>query len=122
MCDEGSASESLSESKKKNDLDATYQQNVEKLKDVPLEKINTLDVNEVLEKFDSVDLLKINIEGGEYECLKAVKSFEKFFTSKNNELKVFARTNGVDDIHHLQVNDVVTASRVVAEFTDIEHI
>jgi FkbM family methyltransferase len=69
VCDEGSTSESLSEFKKKNDLDSTYQSNVQKLSEVPLEKINTLDVNEVLEKFDSVDLLKINIEGGEYDIL-----------------------------------------------------
>lgn len=52
----------------------------------------------------------------------ALKSFENFYTGTNNELKVFARTNGVNDIHKLKVTDVVTDNLVVAEFTDIEHI
>lgn len=53
---------------------------------------------------------------------EALMQFKNFYTATNNELKVFARTNGVNDIHKLNVSDVVTDSNVVADFTDIEHI
>ena len=53
---------------------------------------------------------------------KALVQFKNFYQGTNNELKVFARTNGVDDIHKLKLSDVVTDNRVVAEFTNIEHI
>jgi FkbM family methyltransferase len=69
ICDEGSAIESLAEFKKKNDKDDTYQTNVSRYANIPLEKIKTIDINEVLEKFTKVDLLKINIEGGEYDIV-----------------------------------------------------
>ncbi len=52
----------------------------------------------------------------------AVAKFENFYRGTNNELRVFARTNGVDDIHKFDVSDIVTDSSVVAEFTDINHI
>jgi len=53
---------------------------------------------------------------------KALKGFENFYLATNNELKIFARTNGVDDVHKLTVSDLVTDSKVVADFTDIQHI
>jgi len=53
---------------------------------------------------------------------KALIQFKNFYKGTNNELKVFARTNGVDDIHKLKLSDVATDNRVVAEFTNIEHI
>lgn len=53
---------------------------------------------------------------------KAVTQFKNFYTATNEELKVFARTNGVNDIHQLQVSDLATDNTVVANFTDIEHI
>ena len=53
---------------------------------------------------------------------KALKLFENFYTTTNNELEVFARTNGVNDVHSINVTDIVTDSVVVANFTDIEHI
>jgi len=53
---------------------------------------------------------------------KAVKGFVNFYTATNNELKVFARSNGVDDIHKLQLSDLVTDNMLVADFTDIEHV
>jgi len=53
---------------------------------------------------------------------KALEQFQNFYNTTNNELKVFARTNGVDNIHKLQTDDIVTDSSIVAEFTDIEHI
>ena len=53
---------------------------------------------------------------------KALVQFKNFYTATNNELMVFARTNGVNDVHKLSITDVVTDSTVVADFTDIEHI
>jgi methylamine---glutamate N-methyltransferase subunit C len=53
---------------------------------------------------------------------KAVKGFVNFYTATNNELKVFARSNGVDDVHKLQLSDLVTDSKTVADFCDIEHV
>ena len=70
VCDEGSAIETLSEYKKQNDRDASYQSNVRSHSNIPLEQINTIDINEILENYDQVDLLKINIEGGEYAILE----------------------------------------------------
>lgn len=53
---------------------------------------------------------------------KGVQGFVNFYNATNAELNVFARTNGVNDIHKLTVNDVATDSLVVAQFTDIEHV
>ncbi|MDG6218406.1 MAG: glutamate synthase-related protein [Candidatus Thermoplasmatota archaeon] len=52
----------------------------------------------------------------------ALKGFKNFYLGMNNELKVFARSNGVDDVHNLSVTDLVTDSKIVADFTDIEHV
>ena len=70
VCDEGSAIEILSEHKKQNDLDSSYQSNIKSHSNIPLEKINTIDINEILDKYSQIDLLKINIEGGEYDILE----------------------------------------------------
>lgn len=53
---------------------------------------------------------------------KSLEGFKNFFNSSNRELKVFARTNGSDDIHKLTPLDLVTDNITVAEFTDIEHV
>lgn len=53
---------------------------------------------------------------------KSLIRFKNFYLATNNELKVFARTNGVDDIHQLAVSDLITDNTVVAAFTDIEHV
>ena len=60
-------------------------------------------------------------------CLKATELMEKklhFEVSfkEKLQLKVFARTNAVNDVHKLSVSDVVTDSTAVADFTDIQHI
>ena len=86
VCDEGSAIESLSELKKKNDLDSGYQGNVQSHSNIPLEEINTIDINEVLDNYDVVDLLKINIEGGEYDILD--KMCETKTVSKVKNLQI----------------------------------
>ncbi|HDT12022.1 MAG TPA: glutamate synthase [Candidatus Marinimicrobia bacterium] len=53
---------------------------------------------------------------------KALKGFQNFYLTTNQELKVFARTNGVDDIHKLSIHDLLTDNPVVSTFTDIEHV
>lgn len=53
---------------------------------------------------------------------KSLKQFKNFYSATNNELKIFARTNGVNNIHDLSVSDLVTDSIVVDGFTDIEHV
>ena len=53
---------------------------------------------------------------------KALEQFKNFYTATKQELKVFARTNGVNEVHKLDVSDIVTDSKVVADFTDIDHV
>jgi glutamate synthase domain-containing protein 2 len=53
---------------------------------------------------------------------KSLIQFKNFYLATNNELKVFARTNGVNDIHQLAVSDLITENTAVATFTDIEHV
>ena len=87
VCDEGSTIESLAEFKKKNDLDSGYQSNVKSHADIPLEKIDTTDINEILAKFDKIDLLKINIEGGEYDILSRMCSTGTISKVKNLQIQ-----------------------------------
>lgn len=70
VCDEGSTTEALSSYKKQNDRDVSYQRDISRHSSIPLEQVNTIDINEILENYDQVDLLKINIEGGEYAILE----------------------------------------------------
>lgn len=60
--------------------------------------------------------------GASFNEEKALRQFENFYTATANELKVFARTNGRDDIHQLAVGDLMTISHEVAQYTDIEHV
>ncbi len=53
---------------------------------------------------------------------KALTQFKNFYTATNNELMIFARTNGVNDVHQLDVSDLVTDSKLVSDFTNIEHV
>ncbi len=39
---------------------------------------------------------------------KAVNGFVNFYNATNNELKVFAKNNGVNNVHKLQLSDLVT--------------
>ena len=52
----------------------------------------------------------------------AIRGFKNFYLGTNDELTVFARSNGVDDVHKLSISDLVTDSRLVADFMDIEHV
>ena len=53
---------------------------------------------------------------------KGVEGFVNFYKATNKELSVFARTNGVNDIHKLEVSDLVTDSLLVSQLIDIEHV
>jgi glutamate synthase domain-containing protein 2 len=53
---------------------------------------------------------------------EAVEGLVNYYTATNDELKVFARTNGVEDIHKLNISDLVTDNVTIAHFTDIEHV
>ncbi len=53
---------------------------------------------------------------------EAVKGFVNFYTGTEEELKQFARSNGVDDVHKLHVSDLLTDDPSVAGFTDIESV
>ena len=103
VCDEGSAVGSLADDKKKNDSDSSYQSNVQSHSTIPLEEINTIDINEVLEEFDKVDLLKINIEGGEYDILSRMCSTGTINKVDNLQIQFH---NFVDDAEN-KYNNIV---------------
>ena len=45
---------------------------------------------------------------------KAIKQFKNFYKGTAEELKVFARSNGKDDIHKLNTSDLMTTSNDVS--------
>lgn len=53
---------------------------------------------------------------------KSVRQFKNFYNGTANELKVFARSNGKDNIHKLEVSDLMTISNEISLNTDIEHV
>ncbi len=53
---------------------------------------------------------------------KALQGFINFYKGTANELKVFARSNGRENIHDLGINDLFTTSNEVSLNTDIEHV
>jgi glutamate synthase domain-containing protein 2 len=53
---------------------------------------------------------------------KALTQFQNFYNATANELKIFARSNGKNDIHKLDVKDLMTTSIEVSVNTDIEHV
>jgi len=59
--------------------------------------VNCININEVLEKVKPT-IIKMDIEGGEYECLKAVKSFKGV-----KEL--------ILEFHHAHLNDIKTRDK-----------
>ena len=44
-----------------------------------------------------------------------------FLNVSLEELKMFARITGHEDLHDLSVDDLCTVSREISEYTDIEH-
>ncbi len=53
---------------------------------------------------------------------RALAGFENFYTGTANELKVFARSNGKNDIHLLGIDDLMTLSQDVADNIDVKHV
>ncbi len=53
---------------------------------------------------------------------KSLQGFVNFYRGTANELKVFARSNGRENIHDLGINDLFTTSNEVSLNTDIEHV
>lgn len=51
----------------------------------------------------------------------AAKRVANFLTVSNEELKMFARITGHPSVHDLSVEDLVTISREVSEYTNIPH-
>lgn len=51
----------------------------------------------------------------------SAKRVANFLTVSNEELKMFARITGHDNVHDLTVSDLVTTNREISEFTDIAH-
>ena len=52
---------------------------------------------------------------------ESVKRFVNLYTATANEIETFLRINGRSDISELDLSDVFTTSREIAEYTDIEH-
>lgn len=58
---------------------------------------------------------RINIEDG-------ARKVSNFLNVSTEELRMFARSNGVDDVHKLSTDDLQTTSMEISEFTDIKHV
>ncbi len=52
----------------------------------------------------------------------SAKRLENFLNVSTNELKDFARLTGNSDVHGLETGDLMTDSREISEFTNIEHV
>jgi len=53
---------------------------------------------------------------------KAAQSLANYYLTMADELKVLSRSHGVDDIHKLTINDLMTTSNEVSMHTDIDHV
>ena len=52
----------------------------------------------------------------------SAKRLANFFNVTKEELKVFGRITGNDDIHKLSVYDIATINREISEYTNIKHV
>jgi glutamate synthase domain-containing protein 2 len=52
----------------------------------------------------------------------SAKRLANFFKVTKEELKVFGRITGNDDIHKLSVNDITTTNSEISEYTNIKHV
>ncbi len=57
-----------------------------------------------------------------FDADRAVKRFVNFFNGTRTELEHFARTNGRNDVHMLDLTDILTLSDDVARYTSVEHV
>ncbi len=53
---------------------------------------------------------------------ESVKRFVNFYTATKEELKTFARINGRNNVHDLNLTDIITISNEVSQHTEIEHV
>ncbi|MBQ2637032.1 MAG: alpha-hydroxy-acid oxidizing protein, partial [Methanobrevibacter sp.] len=52
----------------------------------------------------------------------AAKRVENYLKVSTEELKTFARITGHDNVHDLNVNDLVTLNSEISNYTDIRHV
>ena len=53
---------------------------------------------------------------------KSVERFINFYSATKKELENFARINGVNNVHKLSIEDIMTTSNEISENTDIKHV
>ena len=51
----------------------------------------------------------------------AAQRVANFLNVSCEELKMFGRITGHDDIHELKINDLITINKEISEFTKIKH-
>ena len=50
------------------------------------------------------------------------KRIENFLNVSTEELKIFSRITGHDDVHDLNINDLATFNSEISNYTDIGHV
>ncbi len=56
-----------------------------------------------------------------FQIEESVKRFVNFYTATKEEVKTFARINGRDNVHDLDLTDIFTISNEISQNTNIEH-
>lgn len=56
-----------------------------------------------------------------FDIEKSAKKIANYFTASNEELKTFARITGHTDVHELNIHDLCTINREIADYTNIPH-
>ena len=115
VCDEGSAIGNYAEQKKKNDKNGSYQSNVAKFAHEPPEEIVIRDVAQLLNDYDRVDLLKINIEGIEYEILPRIISSGHINKIKHLQIQFHDFVNNGEFLHENITTELKKSHNLVFE-------
>lgn len=115
VCDEGSAIGNYAEQKKKNDKNSSYQSNVAKFAHEPPEEIVVRDVVQILNEYDHVDLLKINIEGIEYEILPHIINSGYINKIKHLQIQFHDFVNNSDVLHTNITSELKKSHNLVFE-------
>jgi len=115
VCDEGSAIGNYAEQKKRNDKNDSYQRNVARFAHEPPEIIKIRDVVEILNEYNHVDLLKINIEGVEYEILPRLIGTGQINKIYNIQVQFHDFVHDADNIHDNIVSELKKTHDLVFE-------
>lgn len=115
VCDEGSAIGKFAEQKKLGDKNESYQRNVAKFTNEPPEKIVVRDVVQILNNYKCVDLLKINIEGGEYEILPSIINSGYINNIKHLQIQFHDFVNNCDVLHTNITSELKKSHNLVFE-------